>query len=523
MGDEGVAFATRDGEQSTTRTGREVLAAAAGAADPALAARIAAERDWRGRYLVHVKALVEAGTRSADAERRIAAAGLDAVHRAFAFRTPDGAELPLAEALRLEAAPARAGGRFTRRAAAGGSEGAVAVATDAPAAGTGPGTALLRGEGPRERELVVPYRGEQLRGDALRAQLRRWVDEGTAEPSFAEAIELVLAHPEWLDLDGTHVLLLGAGAELAPLDRLLAWGADVLAVDVPVAAVQDRIRATALAGAGTVGLPVRADGTTGADLVAELPAVRAWLDTHDRPLVVAGYAYAHGAGHTRVAVAADALEADLVAAGRVRMLAHLATPTDAFAVPPEVVDDARRRQVGGRAARAMRDALRTGTGGRLFARAYTEELTGEDGRRLGIADCLIPQQGPNYALAKRVQLWRATAARAAGVRVSANVAPAARTKSVVSNRVLAAAYAGAHHFGVEVFDPPTSRALMAALLVHDLHNPHAAADPATPLPHPLDHLAQAALHGGLWRQPLEPRSALGVAAVLGAPRTLLRR
>ena len=50
-----------------------------------------------------------------------------------------------------------------------------------------------------------------------------------------------------------------------------------------------------------------------------------------------------------------------------------------------------------------------------------------------------------------------------------NVAPPTRTRSVVKNRALAAAYAGAHRFGVEVFEPATSNVLMAALLVHDLH------------------------------------------------------
>ena len=33
-------------------------------------------------------------------------------------------------------------------------------------------------------------------------------------------------------------------------------------------------------------------------------------------------------------------------------------------------------------------------------------------------------------------------------------------------------------FGIEIFEPPTSSALMAALLVHDLRNPSAAAQPA---------------------------------------------
>jgi hypothetical protein len=50
---------------------------------------------------------------------------------------------------------------------------------------------------------------------------------------------------------------------------------------------------------------------------------------------------------------------------------------------------------------------------------------------------------------------------------------------------------------------------MAALLVHDLSTTPAAQ------PHPWQDEAQGAVHGGLWRTPYAPRSALGLAAVLG--------
>jgi hypothetical protein len=141
--------------------------------------------------------------------------------------------------------------------------------------------------------------------------------------------------------------------------------------------------------------------------------------------------------------------------------------------------------------------------GRLLHRAYPP------GADPGIADSLVPVQGPNYALAKRVQRWRATVARDEGATVSLHVAPSTRTRSVVKNRALAAAFAGAHRFGVEVFEPGTSNVLMAALLVHDLMG---AAPRHT---HPWQDEAWAAVHGGLWRAAYEPRSALGLAALLG--------
>ena len=44
-------------------------------------------------------------------------------------------------------------------------------------------------------------------------------------------------------------------------------------------------------------------------------------------------------------------------------------------------------------------------------------ITSENGKTYGIADCLVVEQGPNYALAKRIQQWRATLARHQGQRV----------------------------------------------------------------------------------------------------------
>jgi hypothetical protein len=90
-----------------------------------------------------------------------------------------------------------------------------------------------------------------------------------------------------------------------------------------------------------------------------------------------------------------------------------------------------------------------------------------------------------------------------------NVAPPTRTRSVLKNRALAAAYIGAPRFGVEVFEPATTKTLMAALLVYDL----CAGRPAQA--HPWQDEAHAAAHGGLWRIAYAPRSALTLAALMG--------
>jgi len=334
----------------------------------------------------------------------------------------------------------------------------------------------------------------------------------------SDAIEQVLANPDWLRLEGHTIAVLGAGAEMGPLPSLMRWGARVAAVDLDRPEIWQRVQTMAHEGAGTLVVPVPTDAPTngtssngalaqvaGIDLLAEVPALAHWLRDQPGTLVLGNYVYADGATNTRVSVAVDELTCRLQETRSDLALGFLATPTDVFAVPAEAVEHS-TRAYDNRSVRSktLTRPLRTLSGGRLLRRCY---VPGSDP---GINDSLVPQQGPNYALAKRLQRWRATVARQDGATVSMNVAPPTRTRSVIKNRALAAAYAGAHRFGVEVFEPATSNVLMAALLVHDLHT---GGGPRHE--HPWQDEAYAAAHGGLWRSPYSPRSALGLAALLG--------
>jgi hypothetical protein len=470
MAEEGVVFpAGPDGRRSTAALGRAVVADALRPVDPAGAGAAERETNWRAGYLPHFRRLVEAGLVSREAALAIADAGLASLHRRMRVAGPDGAETGLGD---LASAPA----------------------------GRALATAEVAGTAEPEGELSLPFRGERLRGDALLRRLDTWAECGVLEPSAAEAVRTVVAHPEWLPLPDTTVVVLGAGAEMGPLTALLRWGARVAGVDLPRPALWERVLDTARRGAGTLLYP---DG--GADLITEVPAVADWVAGLPGRPVLGDYVYADGATNVRVSTAVDALTVRLAAARDDVALAFLATPTDVFAVPPDAVAQSVRAYAGrSRTAKLLGRPLRTLSAGRLLQRAY---LPGSDP---GVVDSLVAQQGPNYALAKRLQRWRATVARAAGTAVSMNVAPPTRTRSVVKNRALAAAYAGAHRFGVEVFEPATSNVLMAALLVHDLHT---GGGPAHE--HPWQDEAHAAVHGGLWRSAYAPRSALGLAALLG--------
>ncbi len=452
---------------------------------PAPPAYATGELDYLGPY----RDLVVAGTRTVEAADAVARTGLAALHARARFHR-DGATVPLLDATRTWA------------------EHAFASVTIDGAAGLDTG-------------LTVPHHGKRMFGPEVRRLLDGWVADGIVERGFATSLHTLLDRPEWLDLSDVTVVVLGAGAEMGPLRSLLRWGAHVVAVDLPRPDVWARVIATARSSAGRLTVPVplgsqpRDDealaAMAGADLTRQLPELHTWLAGIDGPFTLGTYTYADGAMHVRVALAADALAHALLAERSDVGLAFLATPTDVYAVPVEAVEESRRRwEARGLSALAQLPLRAVGR----FAPNYPGTI--ETGRGpVGIADCLVPQQGPSYALAKRLQRWRATQSRRDGVWASLNVAPATRTRSVIRNRALAAAYAGAHRFGVEVFEPSTSNTLMAALLVHDLRSPASPARPDAEIAHPDDAWAHQAAHGGLWRSAYAPRSVLGIAAALG--------
>ncbi|BCJ41978.1 hypothetical protein GCM10010168_66450 [Actinoplanes ianthinogenes] len=447
------------GRRSSTSWGRAVVADALRPIDPAAAAAAEREPDWRRGYLRHFRALVEAGL-SADgtAGYAIAEAGLASVQARMRYVTRDGDEFSLAQVLMAEPPHPYA-------------------------------TVEMAGSAAPDRDL-----------SDLVGRLDAWVAAGVVEQSCADAVREVAGNPDWLDLGDLKFALLGAGAEMGPLRALLGWGATVLAIDLPLDELWERIGAVVAGSAGRLLAPSADEGAApGADLRAALPAIAQWLLGFDGQLVLGNYGYAPGTAYPILAAAVDALSVHIRQQRPDTALTVLATPTDVYAVPAAAVRQATERY----AARSRRARLTTPlSGGRLLLPNYPVPA------EPGINDSLVPQQGPNYALAKRIHRWRATVARRDGL-VSFAVAPPTRTRSVLRNRVLKAAYAGAHLFDVEVFEPATASKLMAVLMIHQLRKPRAA-DPAA-----WRDETVAAAHGGLWRAAYHPRTALPLAAVRG--------
>ncbi|MDO5627479.1 MAG: hypothetical protein Q4G43_04070 [Mobilicoccus sp.] len=475
-----VVPADESGQRSTSALGRAVVADALRSVAPAAAAAAAAEENWRSGYPRHFRGLVEHGLSHTPDAVRIAADGLASLAARWEWQDA-GSTRPLRDVF------------------------------DGATAGPALATEVVEGQGAPERELSVPYRGRRLTGSALRDALEDWVERGIVEPDTAAAVGRVASHPEWLGLPGRTTVVLGASSEMGPLRSLLRWGADVAALDLPRPDLWSRLLTDVRRYAGRMHVPTQPRSTgvlarrAGVDILHDLPRVATWIDGLDGRLVLGNYVYGDGVVNLRLSGATDALAVHLMERREDCALAYLATPTDVFAVPREAVR-ASRATYEHRRGRLLTAGVRTLSRDALYRPGYPGV---PDPGRPGITDCIVPQQGPNYLLAKRIHRWRATDARTHGRQVSFAVAPPTRTRSVLKNRALAAAYAGAHRFGVEVFEPATANTLMAALLVHDLH-----VDRSAGL-HPWEHEATHAAHGGLWRTGYDPRSVLGIAAVTG--------
>src|SRR5918992_1716196 len=421
----GVQFSSIEGRRSSQRAGRSAFADAVASVHPSLSRSIEGTKDWRKNYIRSLRGVTVASAASAKNALTIASDGLDSVHQNLVY-TSNSEDRQLREVF-----------RSTRQHSFH--------------------TVVVDGRGERVTRLEVPYRGQRLSQDTLMRQLDLWERRGVMESSAVEALRLVNENPEWLDLSDRYFVLLGAASEMGPLEALCTWGANVVAVDLPHRHVWDRIIEAARAGSGRVTVPVRVEtndldslrANAGLDLLTEGPQAKAWLQGFDRSFTIGNYAYADGVDFVRLAAAVDALIVELLEANRTTSLAYLATPTDVFAVSQDIIEAANRR----RSRSMLRRSLGAVTASRLYAPNYSQTIDGEGGRTWGFSDCLVPIQGANYALAKWIQRWRAMLAREDGSLSSANVAPATNTRSVVKNRMLAAAYLGAPSFGVEIFDP----------------------------------------------------------------------
>lgn len=488
----------KKGERSSTETNKAIIAAALGAIDPAMKDEVMKCKGWRFKYVKYLRALVEAQCKSPEDALKSAQAGLDKAYELFEFVAPDGSGISFKQAMADKNTE-----KFY--------------------------TASVKGElsAPTNKELVIPYKDGFLKGQEIKDQVKKWVDYGTIEPSAGEAIIKCVDNPAWLtDFKKRYFVLLGAGSAMGPLNVLLALGANVVAIDLDRPGIWKGLIARAKNSAGSITFPVKVNPDTlkgedalcenaGCNLFTHTPLIRDWLvDLYPgKPFTVGSYAYMDGALHVQVSLAMDAISRDLTEKRPNTSLAYLCTPTDLHLIPEEAhkAADANLKEYSARPLCIFLGLLSSGK----FLRSNVKKPVPGKGGDFFLANGISVAQGPNYALAKRMQHWRAIIARSKqGCTVSSNIAPSTSTVSVVHNRTFAWAYEGMPYFKpFEIFAPDTSKAVMLALLAFDLNDPKSVANPKTVTSNPNQLFSYGSFHGGLWRCAYEVDS-IGESSVL---------
>jgi hypothetical protein len=483
------------GTRSSTEVNKSILAAALGASSDEKAQAALNTKNWRFGYVKSLEALVKEQCKSPETALACAQAGLDKAYDTFQFVAPDGSSVSLKEAME-----ARNTEKFQ--------------------------TGFVKGEASSEKKVLeVPYKGTTLSGQALKDQVQKWVDYGTIEPSAGDAINACVDNPGWLDLSNHYFVLLGAGSAMGPFLVLMALGANVVAIDLDRPGIWKRLIGIARKSSGSLTFPLKMDqkkcvtdddlfAASGCNLFTQTPLIRDWLLNlyPGKPFTVGCYAYLDGALHVQVSLAMDAICKDLSEKRKGTSLAYLCTPTDLHLIPEEAHDASLEfySQYQKKPFCLLLNAL---TGGKCLRKNAQPPVDGEGGPFYYVNGISIAQ-GPNYALAKRMQHWRAIIARSKGCIVSSNIAPATSTASVVHNRTFAWAYEGMPYFKpYEIFAPETSNAVMSALLFNDLNDSNSVANPKTKLNNPNQMFEHESFNGGAWRCAYEVDS-IGEASVL---------
>lgn len=184
-------------------------------------------------------------------------------------------------------------------------------------------------------------------------------------------------------------------------------------------------------------------------------------------------------------------------------VAFLCTPTDIHVIPEDAHKAAVRNYRSGYAHPGLEKLVNVLSRGAGLASNVVSPVVAADGKKVHLVDGVTVAQGPNYALAKRMQHWRAQMAYSEGAIVSSTIAPSTATISVIHNKTFAWAYGGLPYFGYEVFKQDTTNAVMASLLIHDLLNEKGPKNGKNKAEFGMDNtlklFSTQGVHGGLWR------------------------
>ena len=350
---------------------------------------------------------------------------------------------------------------------------------------------------------LVSLKGRTLyKKDAL-LQLLAWMNYGCLEPSAAiHARQTCLSGN--VDISKQVFVLLGATSELGPAKILLKIPhAHVLAVARPGRKLNSLAEWFARFCPTNSTLVLPGDG---ADLLTEGPQIAKWIiDTvpQDKQVVICHLAYVDGEAHVRVNVAMDLISKYVSERHPNVALSFLSSPATVMVVPPEAAAACKTQSK-----ERWHSYARSMSSGRwMKGWQYDKGITG---MLPAVLNGMTHSQDPNFALAKMMQQWRCMVAYSQKQIVSAPMAPATRTQSVVSQSDSAFFLEGMQFIEPLVaFNVNTTSSLMTAILLSQINLPPLKLD------HPMHVVWDGSVHGGVWRCPYLPESVHHVSYLLG--------
>lgn len=352
-----------------------------------------------------------------------------------------------------------------------------------------------------------------------------WAQQGLAEEDVVHAFEFLHRNPA-LPIADDLLIALAGNAELAATRDWLDMGGRVAVVARPNAKAWADLIAHARGSAGELLVPVsnplshsasdeELAASAGLNFVDQIALTSSWLHELSRGenrIVISSNAYVGGSKQIIAQAAQDALIAvasENIAKSRLA-LSYLATPLDIVVTEKAIAEKQLAafdmRDLGEK----IRDAIFKPFGQLLPA---APEAVEAESNSFAIFDASSVRQGSSYLLAKHSEKWRAIVSARRGNLVSFTVAPPATTRSVLGVKILEKTYRGLHHFGVVPFESSAARRAMALILLRNLHDQSSPAAAQNSLKQPVAMVSATAIHGGTWRLGYRP-DTIWVAATL---------
>jgi len=376
-----------------------------------------------------------------------------------------------------------------------------------------------------------------LTDDKIKQQVTKWVEGSIIEKDAGDAVNWTVDYfAKGGKASDVYVVMIGAGSAMGPFPKLMEMGANVVAIDIPgswgkggkrpTSGLWKRLVDTAKTSPGGSIIfpldpsksqkeleassdPLALYEAAGSNLMEQPAEVANWLLEWQATLpasakvCIGNYTYLDGENHVKLALCADHCIKRLREVRPSTAVSFLCTPTDIHVIPQEAHEAAVKRYGTGMGSFGFEKLFNTLSRGACLVSNVVSPVATANGKKLYLVDGVSVAQGPNYALAKRMQHWRAQIAFAEGTTVSSTVAPSTATISVISNKTFAWAYGGLPYFGYEVFKQETTNAVMASLLIHDLLNDKGPKNAKNKSEFGIENTLQLfstqGVHGGLWR------------------------